>query len=391
MWSSIWLCLVAGLPLASCAVAEPASSALTPYGDASSAAERGQYDCLTPPSVCQRQSDRKHTARTHQQTSRTRLFYRMSLGSNRVIYFCLCSGFAWMCRRPMDKSWWSLLMPTTPLEAVRIGRNTYLRPSNLSQSVTTTTAVGPIIEVKPFRQPCERCDLCACIGCGERCECACNALGRLRRETSAALTAGVLDTGRWYVGVDSPAGFTLRATLVAAISLHAGETLPPRTLYGPSATQALRSEGASEGAVSADYFYYDPSSHESLKIQVELLRAGSRAAYLDVYVKFGSWPTTELHDARMRVDKIASPHATFVLQADRLINERLCVLVVSTGDSWVQYALTTHTSASSRVFMASLLSGRSSLESSRPCGGSAATSSERPARLACHELASKGV
>ena len=46
---SIWrlCCLVAGLPLASSAVAEPASSALTPYGDASSAAEWGQYDCLT--------------------------------------------------------------------------------------------------------------------------------------------------------------------------------------------------------------------------------------------------------------------------------------------------------------------------------------------------------
>ena len=356
MWSSIWLCLVAGLPLASSAVAEPASSALTPYGDASSAAEWGQYDCLTS-GVAVSGFGRKQYAHTPTNLSHSPLLPHVFGLKPRDLFLFVLRFCVDVPPADGQKLVVTVDAAPPPLEAVRIGRNTYLRPSNLSQSVTTTTAVGPIIEVKPFRQPCERCDLCACIGCGERCECACNALGRLRRETSAALTAGVLDTGRWYVGVDSPAGFTLRATLVAAISLHAGETLPPRTLYGPSATQALRSEGASEGAVSADYFYYDPSSHESLKIQVELLRAGSRAAYLDVYVKFGSWPTTELHDARMRVDKIASPHATFVLQADRLINERLCVLVVSTGDSWVQYALTTHTSASSRVFMALSLVG----------------------------------
>ena len=128
------------------------------------------------------------------------------------------------------------------LEVVRVGKSTFLRQANLSDTITTTTAVGPIIEVKPYLQSCDRCDLCPCIGCGERCDCSCNALCRLRREPACAHTAGVLTKGRWYVSVDAPGSFTLVATLVPAMALRAGMSLPPRTLIGSGATQRLEPE-----------------------------------------------------------------------------------------------------------------------------------------------------
>ena len=245
-----------------------------------------------------------------------------------------------------------------PLEAIRIGSTTYLRPSvNASDTaITGSTTAGPIIEVKPYLQSCERCDLCPCIGCGDRCECSCNSLCRLRREPSCAHTAGVLTPGRWYINVDAPAAFTMRATLVAALALRAGETLSPRTLFGTGATQSLRDAAASEGASFSDYFFYDPAPHESLTVEVELLRAGAHSAAIDVYVRYAEWPTSELHDARMVVNAASrTPQATFVLRADRLLNERLCVLVVARGDSWVQYAVKTNAEPSRRLVAALLI------------------------------------
>ena len=88
---------------------------------------------------------------------------------------------------------------------------------------------------------------------------------------------------------------------------------------------------------------------------MELLRAGSPSSFLDVYVRFGEWPTSVTYDASMRVDKVVSPHATFVLRAERLLNERLCVMVVSTGDSWATYAVSTTTQPSGRLLAALLL------------------------------------
>ena len=92
-------------------------------------------------------------------------------------------------------------------------------------------------------------------------------------------------------------------------------------------------EGESEGRAFSDYFFYDPKPHEKLSLSLRLLRTGSAASWVDVYVRFGEMPTTELYDAKMRCDR-NSLLSTFVLQADRLLNERLCVLVVGRGDSF---------------------------------------------------------
>lgn len=244
-------------------------------------------------------------------------------------------------------------------EAVRIGSQTYLRGrsnSTVEASISTSTAVGPLIEVKPFQQSCERCDLCPCIGCGHRCECSCNAFCRLRRETSCAHTAGVLSPGRWYVGIDAPGDFTLRATLVSALALRAGEILPPRTLWGAGATQLHMDEGESEGKAFSDFFYYDPRPHEKMALTLTLLRTGSASSWVDVYVRFGDWPTTEIHDATMRCSR-DTQLSTFVMQADRLLNERLCVLVVGRGDSSIMYTLSTKTDVSGRLLGALFLVG----------------------------------
>ena len=234
-------------------------------------------------------------------------------------------------------------------QILTIGGSTYITPASSSNF----SSVGPIIEIKPFQQSCTSCDYCPCIGCGHRCECSCNAQCRLRKETSCSHTAGVLRPGRWYVGVDAPASFTLRATLVGALALRSGETLQPRTLFSVGAPQRLRDEGASEGGASTDYFFFDPAVHERLKLHVSLLRTGSPAAALDVYVRFGeAWPTTEEYDARMSCDALGSPHATFVLQPDRLLNERLGVMVVARGDSWATYSVTAHTAPSTKLMLA---------------------------------------
>ena len=51
------------------------------------------------------------------------------------------------------------------------------------------------------------------------------------------------------------------------------------------------------------------------------MRSGKPAGWVDVYLRFGEWPTTQLYDASMTTN----PHAThaspqFVLQAGRLLN-----------------------------------------------------------------------
>ena len=58
--------------------------------------------------------------------------------------------------------------------------------------------------------------------------------------------------------------------------------------------------GASEGAASVDYFYFDPAPHEALTLHVTQRRAGSASSHVDVYVRFGEWPTEYEHDAAMR-------------------------------------------------------------------------------------------
>ena len=45
----------------------------------------------------------------------------------------------------------------------------------------------------------------------------------------------------------------------------------------------------------------------------------------------------------MRVDRVVAHSATFALPADRLLNERLCVMVLAPGDTWVTYAIRAHT------------------------------------------------
>ena len=156
---------------------------------------------------------------------------------------------------------------------------------------------------------------------------------------------------RTHFSQDAPGDFVLTATLVGALVLRAGDLLPPRTLWGSTASQLRMAEGESEGRAGSDYFYYDPKPHEKLSLSLRLLRTGSAASWVDVYVRFGEMPTTELYDATMRCDR-NSLHSTFVLQADRLLNERLSVLVVARGDSFVVYALATNAEMSGRLLAA---------------------------------------
>jgi hypothetical protein len=168
------------------------------------------------------------------------------------------------------------------VDTVRIGERSFAR----AQSNLTTR--GPILEVKPFQQSCEVCDTCACIGCGSRCECSCTALCRLRHESSCSHTAGVLTPGRWYVGVDAVAAFTLRATLVGALALRPGVS-HVRTLSAVGARRDASASAAAalDGAAFADYFFYEPAAHESMLLTVQLLRASSAASHVEVFVRFG--------------------------------------------------------------------------------------------------------
>ncbi len=254
-----------------------------------------------------------------------------------------------------------------PVEVVRVGEQTFVRgPSN-------TTTRGAILEVKPFQQACEVCDACACVGCGRRCECSCTALCRLRGEATCSHTAGVLAPGRWYVGVDAPAAFTLRATLVSALGLQPGQVYR-RTISAAGARQDAAAP--LDGAAFSDYFYYDPAPHEAMRLVAELHRTGGSESHVDVYIRFGDWPTSETHDATMRVDGSAAGGrrlGQFALDADRLINERLCVLVVGRGDAWAEYSLVATVAPSARTAAAlgvcALVLGVAAVAAARACWG----------------------
>ena len=236
-----------------------------------------------------------------------------------------------------------------PTDIVLFGERA-LPISSADQSSSSSSIIGPIIEIKPFEQSCETCDFCPCLGpgCGTRCECSCNVMCRLRREATCAHTAGVLTPGRWFVSVDAPGAFTLEATLVGALVLSPGAPALRRTVFAagaPAGTSAFASS-TSEGVAFADYLYYDPKPHESLRVQIDLLRSGPGGGFIDVYVRFGEWPTVQQHDAAMHCDSAANPTAMFMLQHDRLFNERLNILVLGRGNSWAQYEISARAAAS---------------------------------------------
>ena len=123
-----------------------------------------------------------------------------------------------------------------PTDIVLFGERA-LPISSADQSSSSSSIIGPIIEIKPFEQSCETCDFCPCLGpgCGTRCECSCNVMCRLRREATCAHTAGVLTPGRWFVSVDAPGAFTLEATLVGALVLSPGAPALRRTVFAAGA------------------------------------------------------------------------------------------------------------------------------------------------------------
>jgi len=242
----------------------------------------------------------------------------------------------------------SVTTPRPAVDIVRFGEHEYpvsTAVANHSSSSMSNT-IGPLIEIKPFERSCESCDLCPCLGpeCGPRCECSCNAMCRLRGETTCAHTAGILTPGRWFVAIDAPGAFTLEATLEAALQLSPGAPALRRTVF-PAGGSGGAFASTSEGIAFSDYFYYDPAAHEALRVQIELLHTGPGGGWIDVYVRFGDWPTVAKHDALMRCDP-AQPIAKFALQPDRLLNERLTVLIVGQGHAWAQYKISVGAAAS---------------------------------------------
>ena len=84
------------------------------------------------------------------------------------------------------------------------------------------------------------------------------------------------------------------------------------------------------------------------------LRAGSATSRVDVYIRFGEWPTTQQYDAKLSSDP-SGRVAKFVLQANRLFNDRMCVLVVGRGGSWVEYSLSANAAPNALLGLALLL------------------------------------
>ena len=151
-----------------------------------------------------------------------------------------------------------------------------------------------------------------------------------------ATYGGRLAPGRWYVAVDAPA--QAERELVAARSLEEG--VPQRSSLLSLDAAASGAAAAADGAAWADYYWVDPKPHESLTIAYETLRAGTPPGWADVYIRSGDWPTTEEHDAMMSADPQLPPSPQFVLHADRHFNERIFVMVVGRGASFVDYTLT---------------------------------------------------
>jgi len=148
----------------------------------------------------------------------------------------------------------------------------------------------------------------------------------------------VLRPGRWWVSIDAPGEFTLRATLVAAVALPAGvmsaRTLVPASV--PSPHDALP-----EGRSSVDFFLVRTAAHERVKLEVEPGRAGSSSAWVDVFVRQGAYPTTSEFDGTLSTNPELPRPLAFTLEADRLVNDFVYVMVVARGDAWVSYAIST--------------------------------------------------
>lgn len=221
-----------------------------------------------------------------------------------------------------------------PVDVVRLGDALVAR-AFLNQTK------GAIIEVKRFQQSCEVCDLCECIGCGQQCGCSCNAQCRLGGghcrgdQCRCSHTAGVLAPGRWYIGVDAMGSFTMQATLVTATALQMG-ILEQRTLHALG--EGHVSFFATEGVATVDYIYIDTALHERLRLEIALVRMGSERAGVDIYLRYGAWPTTMVYDELLKADRV-SPRVRFVLQPEQLFSDRLCLMVVGKGDSWVDYSI----------------------------------------------------
>ena len=108
---------------------------------------------------------------------------------------------------------------------------------------------------------------------------------RLRHEPTCSHTAGVLTPGRWYIGVDAPAAFTLQATLVRATALRPHDAPLRRTVFGLSAVGGSSTGWSSEGTATSEYFFFDPAPHERLRLQVSLESAAAAGGGLDVYIR----------------------------------------------------------------------------------------------------------
>mmetsp|Transcript_60518 Transcript_60518/g.165768 ORF Transcript_60518/g.165768 Transcript_60518/m.165768 type:complete len:142 (+) Transcript_60518:138-563(+) len=100
--------------------------------------------------------------------------------------------------------------------------------------------------------------------------------------------------------------------------------------------------------------YVDTAVHQSLRVDVSLLKAGSQQASVDIYLRYGSWPTTIVHDALLQPDQL-NPRARFVLPPSRLFNERLHIMLVGRGDTWVEYALSANTAPNTLLALLLLL------------------------------------
>ena len=238
-----------------------------------------------------------------------------------------------------------------PVETVKLGDVQLTR----GYRSANRSASAPILEVKPFQQACEASASCGCLGCGDHCACSVNAQCRLgggRRCSgnvcSCAHTAGVLSPGRWFIGVDAAGPFSLQAWLVTPVQLRSGD----RVQRGLVALEAQAANSA-DGSAWSDYFWLDAPPHEAMTLQADLVRSGapSTAGWIDVYLRFGAWPTTQLYDASMTTSPqaaAASPRLgvtgdtspQFVVQPERLLNQRLYVMVLARGGAPVEYSLT---------------------------------------------------
>ena len=206
-----------------------------------------------------------------------------------------------------------------PVETVKLGDVQLVR----GYRTANRSASAPILEVKPFQQACEASTTCGCLGCGDQCGCSVNVQCRLgggRRcsgnECTCSHTAGVLSPGRWFIGLDAAGPFSMQAWLVSPVQLQPGE----RVQRGLVALEAQAATSA-DGSAWSDYFWLDAPPHEALTLQADLVRSGKPAGWVDVYLRFGEWPTTQLYDASMTTNPHATPASPqFVLQAERLLN-----------------------------------------------------------------------